>query len=130
MIFVEKTLADALDKALDLAKQGIVAGFEMVKQAAPYVWSLAQRQTIIEGVECAFFAVICAIIMCYFPRMWRWAKRECDATAGMSYFGAVVATFVTSVTFIVLFLNAVNYIANPGYWTIMKIAEMLHPSAH
>lgn len=123
---IDQNTADTLNKALDLAKQGVVAGFEMVKQAAPYVWSLALRQTIINGIEYAFFALLSLIGMFFLPKSWRWAMKESDESDGDSVVVVFMLTIGLVISFIGCLINAVDLIGNPGYWTIIKISEMLH----
>lgn len=57
-MFIDQNTADTLNKALDLAKQGVVAGFEQVKQLAPFVWNVARRQTQIDGIELVMVAFL------------------------------------------------------------------------
>lgn len=118
---IDQSTAEVLNKALDLAKQGVIAGVEMVKQAAPYVWSLALRQTLLNGVECTLGAVACAVACLFLPRLWRWGLAHDDDGA------IILPVFVTAgltVGLVACTLNAIDLIGNPGYWTIMKLLEM------
>ena len=125
-MMLDPQTADALNKALDLARQGVVAAFETVRTYAPYVWSMARRQTLLEGVECAVGAGMSLVALAVAHWAVRpWAVRESEASGGFSYFPAVVLYAAAVVLFPVFVVNAIDLIGNPDYWTMMRILELV-----
>lgn len=118
---IDPQTAETLNKALDLAKQGVVAAFETVKQYAPYVWAMARRQTQIEGYELlfgAFLAFILMVSMLHITRKY-WNKDPVAILALVFGVGGSLALFVSCT------INAIDFIGNPDWWTMMKILELV-----
>lgn len=126
---IDQTTADTLNKALDLAKQGVVAGFETVKTYAPYVWGMARRQTILEGIE---LVVVWVIIAVFYVGGNVWLSKRNLPTGDYRTFGcsdrniARVVTALIFVTFtIIVAINAIDFLANPDFWTMHKILDLI-----
>lgn len=122
---IDQTTADALNKALDLAKQGVVAAFETVKQYAPVVWGMARRQIMLEGVELIVGWTLLTALYAFLFRTAYCSHRDGGEMAGEPYgIFKVVAALVYSIATAALVVNAVDLLFNPDYWTMMKILEL------
>ena len=123
---IDQTTADALNKALDLAKQGVVAAFETVKQYAPYVWSMARRQVLLEGVEMGIAWLLLAI---FWAAVNIWSYRAHKDPQAYWDEEHAITFWVSSGIFLIITLvmmpDFVDLVGNPDYWTMHKILELV-----
>lgn len=132
------TLVDVFSKALDMAKSGVAQGYELAKQAAPQLWQLARRQTIIEGIQgiLGIILIIVIVISC-----WRWAKwydstndrrpdyshqkfDKGDARTA-AFCLRLFPTIIGLILAFILEVDVMNYLLNPDYWTLIRIVDLL-----
>lgn len=121
---IDQNTADTLNKALDLAKQGVVAGFEQVKQLAPFVWGVARRQTVIDGIECfvgvGFILFVWSAITIGMFKM----KKADYFDAEDVFFTIFISSVIACICLIVFTLNGIDLVWNPDYWTIQRVIEL------
>jgi hypothetical protein len=124
---VDQATADILNKALDLAKQGVVAAIETVKQYAPQVWAMARRQTQLNGIECFILAGLGLAMFVTASFSWRWAVRK-DKLGGIDSAYVVLPVFGSlagAISFVCFLINGIDLTFNPDYWTMMKILDLM-----
>lgn len=134
-MFIDQNTADAISKALDLAKQGVVTGFEMVKNYAPYVWGVARRQVILEGIE-NLFSVGVIYTIAYAIRTLSLSCIDTDSDGYKGDWSANNAHVLNTVTFCLatfiasfFIVRAISYVFNPDYWTmrfVLDLANSVH----
>lgn len=124
---MDQNSADALNKALDLAKQGVVSAFETVKQYAPMVWGLVKRQITIDGYELLGGGLLTIAVTTALLKLIWWNAKDDDY--GFDKTNGVIATLITliiSLPLTIIFLvNATDYIFNPDWWTMQKVLKLV-----
>lgn len=135
---IDQATADTLNKALDLAKQGVVAAFETVKQYAPVVWGMARRQVLVEGIQLIFGAfMILGVAYAISKACWYKAAKNAKSDNGRgygyhSYFDEDCAFIATCTTFgiaaipaVILIIISIPLIFNPDWATMQRILELV-----
>lgn len=128
---IDQNTADTLNKALDLAKQGVVAAFETVKEYAPQVWAMARRQIILEGIELLCADAILILVFIFLIRtFWKHPVPLDHEDSGQKWnvANALVGTIISSIIFVIGFvalsINAADFLFNPDWWTMQSILAL------
>lgn len=123
---VDQSTADTLNKALDLAKQGVVSAFETVKQYAPQVWAMARRQTIIEGYELIFCWVIgCLAGIALIVLYWKSVPDSVEWDVVNAKVATIITLAVLAIFTIVIGINVIDLLGNPDWWTMQKVLHLV-----
>lgn len=140
-----QSLVDVFTKGLDMAKSGLAQGYELAKQAAPELWQMARRQTIIEGLQDLFFLVLTIIFMIVLCRVVVAINRKAGSCESgysaegetwlrgdwsvLSWLLAVFGYAGSTVCIIDFGTEAINYLFNPDYWTLLRLVKLLKGGA-
>jgi len=119
---IDPSTAEVLNKAMDMAKNGIIAGYELVRQNAPLVWAMARRQTLIDGIEMLGLGGIVGGLALYSFRKFKKAdKSDWEEAYVFSILGLCVLSFVTTM----LLIKGVDLTFNPDWWTLRALVDMV-----
>jgi hypothetical protein len=120
---IDPQTADVLNKAMDIAKNGIVAGYELIRQNAPLVWAMARRQTQLDGIELLIGSAFGFVATGLSAWLTKWCfKHDCDEVCVPFSILLTVAIFVETV---ITLVNGIDFAFNPDWWTLQKLMELV-----
>lgn len=91
-------------------------------QTGQYAFGLAERQVVIDGVEWGLGFVGCAGVLWFLKSKWVWIK---DVDVEALYVVYFIGVILLGVIGFLSLVNSVDFIANPQYWAIARIIDLV-----
>lgn len=134
----DKTMADVLDKGIDLFAGYVTSVSDMLKTIAPDVWRVMIRQQYakaIAGPTTPLLFLIMVFIFHKIGKKWFKLKPEDDLfdfsddyNTGRAWFVGIVpgvASVVVGIWFIIMIGNSIQIIVNPEYYALKDLISMI-----
>ncbi len=133
-----KTMADVLDKGIDLFAGYVTSVSDMIQKIAPDVWRIMIRQQYAKAISGVILPLMLLLtILTYYRVAKKWFKLgpddkmfdfEDDYTTGRTWFLGILPAFasvVCGVWFAISFSYAVLILINPEYYALKDLLNMI-----